>query len=231
LANYVAYSDEAAIAGSEGEFLVAGYIAAESEWPWVERAWQDRVLDGLPTIPYLHMTEVRRPSWRSKCKLSYFEGERRVDEAIRVLYSTGFLYAYSSVIKRGDLRETVQANYTNRRHIPIGLDQPDYACFLGFASALLEFFQHQRTDIDKIDFVISEKQCVSKNMYQVLDALKEGSDPAVTALIGNVRIGKMITSPPLQMADVLCWHLQRYYSQVFDRQEESRIWYLLKERN
>jgi hypothetical protein len=93
LAVYVAYSDEAAIAGSEGEFLVAGYVAAENEWPWLERAWQDRVLDGPPTIPYLHMVEIRGRPWRDEHGLSYYQGEQRVDEAIRVLYSTGSLFA------------------------------------------------------------------------------------------------------------------------------------------
>jgi len=231
LAVYVAYSDEAAIAGSEGEFLVAGYVAAENEWPWMERAWQDRVLDGPPAIPYLHMVEIRDRPWRNEHGLSYYQGEQRVDEAIRVLYSTGSLFAYASVIKRCDLRETVQTKYTRRKYIPVGIDQPDYACFMGFAGALLEHFQGMLSDIDRVDFVISEKQCVSKNMGLILDTLKlRVQEPVRASLIGNIRIGKMDTEVPLQAADVLCWHIQRYFSGVFDRTLEDRMWYLLKER-
>jgi hypothetical protein len=122
LAVYKAYSDEAAIAGSDGEFLVAGYVAAEDEWPWLERAWQDRVLDGPPSIPYLHMIEVRDRPWRDRHGLSYYESEQRVDEVVRVLYSTGSLFAYASVIKRCDLRETVHTKYTRRKYIPVGID-------------------------------------------------------------------------------------------------------------
>jgi hypothetical protein len=54
VAVYVAFSDEASVRNTEGEFFVAGYVASELEWPWVARAWQERVLDGPPRIPYLH---------------------------------------------------------------------------------------------------------------------------------------------------------------------------------
>ena len=68
-------------------------------------------------------------------------------------------------------------------------------------------------------------------MHQVLDIVKARiSDPAVAALVGCVRIEQMKTCLPLQAADVLCWHLQRYFSGSFNRTEENRMWYLLKER-
>jgi hypothetical protein len=102
---------------------------------------------------------------------------------------------------------------------------------MGFAGALLEHCQHMLSDIDRVDFVISEKQCVSKNMDKVLDTLKaQVREPATASLIGNIRIGRMEAEIPLQAADVMCWHIQRYFSGVFDRTLEDRMWYLLKER-
>jgi hypothetical protein len=107
---YTAYSDEAGIGDPSGEFLVAGYLARESLWPEIITAWHERVLDGPPKIPFLHTTKVRSRAWRNEHGISYHESERRVAEAVRVIYSTGGLDAVASVIKRSDLYEYFPKN-------------------------------------------------------------------------------------------------------------------------
>jgi hypothetical protein len=227
---YVAYSDESAIGGSTGEFLVAGYAAAEDEWPCFERAWADRVLSGRYPIPYLHIIDIRDLPWLESHSVRY--ADSIVDEAIRVLYSTGALSAYCSVMRRDHLQAAIQSRYSTRRRIPRGLNAPDYACFMGFAGSAVRHCTQFHDDVGRVDFVVSEKENISKHMHEVLEILKTNPDaPPEVALIGTVTVGEMETCLPLQAADVLCWHIQRYFSGKYSRLDEGRMWSLLKERD
>lgn len=235
LALYVAFSDEAAAAGSSGEFLVAGYVAREDEWPWFARAWQERVLDGPPKIPYLHLTEIRSRQWRKEHSISFNEAEKRVEEALRVLESSGSLKAFGSVIKRSDLRETIHAKHKNRKRIPRGFDEPDYACFMGFVGLVLDWVHESCPDVKRVNFIVSRKSpTVTKGLNEVIEATKfhlAGAYPGIAELLGELLPASMEQQLPLQAADVLCWHLQRFYSKKVDRTEERRVRLLLAECN
>ena len=136
---FVAYSDESGVGDPSGEFLVAGYIAPENDWQWIAGAWQERVLDGPPRIPYLHMREIRNPDWRTQNRISANDAEERVDEAVRVMRSSGSVYALASVMKRSDLLDIFShADFKrSKKKTVIGLDEPDYLCFIGYAAFVL----------------------------------------------------------------------------------------------
>lgn len=55
--------------------------------------------------------------------------------------------------------------------------------------------------------------------------------PDLAPLFGGLTSASMEVELPLQAADVLCWHLQRYYRGRFSRTDENRMWWLLKERD
>lgn len=86
---YVAFSDEADLGSKGGKFVVCGYVAAENEWPWFARAWQQRVLDGPPKLPYLHTNPLKSHKWRQQHGICLNDAERRIDEAVNVLVSMG----------------------------------------------------------------------------------------------------------------------------------------------
>jgi len=54
-------------------------------------AWRERVLDGPPSIPYLHTADIRSSQWRLLHGLSHSDAENRLDEATRVIRSMGSL--------------------------------------------------------------------------------------------------------------------------------------------
>src|SRR5689334_19334212 len=59
MAVFISASDEYSGSDGSGSFLFAGYIGPEKDWSdFFVPAWRQRVLDGPPTIPYLHMTEI-----------------------------------------------------------------------------------------------------------------------------------------------------------------------------
>jgi hypothetical protein len=126
VAVFVAFSDESEVDQPHGEFFLGGYVAKEDEWPWVRRAWQERVLDGPPKIPYLHMREIRDEQWRNKYHISFNDAEERVSEAARIMDSFGNMAVIASTIKRSDLRDVFHKRYNKRKHVPTGINDPDY---------------------------------------------------------------------------------------------------------
>ena len=60
MAIFLAASDETKGANAFASYHYAGWIATEPDWSqFFTTAWQERVLDGPPKIPYMHMTEMR----------------------------------------------------------------------------------------------------------------------------------------------------------------------------
>lgn len=231
---YLAFSDESGVGDPRGKFLVAGYLAPESKWPALISAWQSRVLDGPPRIPYLHMTDIRSNAWRSEHAISYNEAEGRVAEAIRVIYSTGAMSAVASVITRADLQDLFHRPHRRRKDIPVGLDEPDYACYLAFINIMLLRAYKLHPDATKVNFIVSYKEVVTKGLNNLTDVTRhwlKSERPEIAALFGDVIPASMEEELPLQAADALCWHLQCYYRGGYSRIEENRMWYLLKERD
>src|SRR5207247_2038198 len=126
MAVYVAYSDESEVAQPNGEFLFGGYIANETDWPCVSRAWQERVLDGPPPIPYLHLREIRNAAWRSQHGITLNDSEERISEAARIMNSFGNTAAMVSTIRRADLEGLFHRGYATRKNVPVGINEPDY---------------------------------------------------------------------------------------------------------
>lgn len=185
---YVAYSDEAGVADPEGEFLVAGYIACEDEWPWVASAWQERVLGGSPSLPYLHMNEIRREEWRAERHISFVEAESRISEAVRVMKSSGSVFSIASVIKRSDLHEIFHNEdfKITKKRIVVGLDEPDYLCFIGYAAYVLAHVYQKHPDVEKVNFIVSPKKKISHRIGLFHAGMKRYLDPKLLPLLGEL---------------------------------------------
>lgn len=235
MATFVAFSDESGVADPGGEFLVSGHIADERDWPLVVRAWQARVLDGPPALPYLHMSEIRRDEWRRQHRISFNDAEERVAEAVRVLYSMGPMLAVVSVIKRKDLQEVFHNRFKRKKQVPLGLDEPDYLCFIAYATILLAEVHRRYPVADRVNFVVSSKQKVTDRLSLFVEDMKQllGANvhPELAPMLGKLVPGSMEDQIPLQAADLLGWHMQRYYARTLERVDESRLWMLTKERD
>ena len=83
MAVFVSASDEHSGSNGRGPFLFAGYVGPERDWSkFLVPAWQERVLDGPPRIPYLHMTEIRSNEFRNTVGITRPAANARVDEAL-----------------------------------------------------------------------------------------------------------------------------------------------------
>src|SRR5215813_4014896 len=89
----ISASDEHSSSDGRGMFLFAGYVGPERDWSeFFVPAWQERVLDGPPKIPYLHMTEIRSNEFRNKFGIARPAADARVDEAVDVIDTMGSFY-------------------------------------------------------------------------------------------------------------------------------------------
>ena len=212
MADFTAYSDESEVGDANRTFITAGYADLGTNWEFFENAWQRRVLDGPPTIPYLHMTEIRSARWRAKHGISWWDAESRIDEAVRVIASTGSLSFIVSTLERKDLEETIQARFADRGEIlPEALKRPDYLPFLAYAEFTVAQLYRKRSDVSRVNFVAEEKEKVTHHLKHIHADLIRLVESPLKGRIGEFKPGRKETVVPLQAADLLCWHIQRYY--------------------
>jgi Protein of unknown function (DUF3800) len=243
MAVYVSYSDESENNQKDGRFLVGGYVARESDWPDFARAWQERVLDGPSKIPYYHTTEMKSRKFREEHGLTYNDSERRIDEAVRVIFSMGPMSAFAGELNKDEFSRVFRDIPKNElKRLPKVYKDPDYFCFMAYIMMLVSFVKHRYNDVELINFVVEPKQAIpSAELQSVIDAVRlrfAHDDPEYAPLVGNIVQASLKDQIPLQAADALCWHMQRYHyhrlnpeKKNMDRSDESRMWYLLKERH
>src|SRR5437867_6435711 len=106
MAVFVSGSDETSGKTQRDSFLFAGWVAPEEDWSrYFAPAWQERVLDGPPIIPYLHMTEMRSRSWRDQFGISQLDADDRIDEALRLIDTMQSLYPVGIKVDAGHVRD------------------------------------------------------------------------------------------------------------------------------
>ena len=213
MAVFVAASDESSGRTPKDPFYFAGWVGLEEDWSrFFIPAWQERVLDGPPSIPYLHMTEIRSPEWRSKYGLTRLQAEDRVDAAFTLLDTMATLYPVGIHVNAGLFRDKFADSKVvapKRKGRPF---DPDYLCFLGYAFHILEYIAHEYPDAEKVDFIVERNGVIPRYIQefhsQIPNCLRALGDPSLAELVGELIPGDK-TRVPLQAADVLCWHTAR----------------------
>ena len=215
MAVFVAGADESAFGHRGGEFFFGGFVAPEFDWStYFANAWQERVLDTHPKLDYLHVTDLKTPSWRLEHGISEIDAERKIDEAFRVIRSQGSLVPitaylnaehWRSAMERGNVRMLVKT--------PGGMAKkrfdPDYECFLRFALTTLLYVHDDHPDAEKVDFVIEVNGPITKHIGRFHKAMPKGlrlaGRPDLAALVGDLIPGGK-ERVPLQAADLLVWY-------------------------
>lgn len=231
MAVFVAGTDETAGPNHRSQFFRGGYVAPESSWTnFIVPAWQERVLDGPPAIPYLHMTDMRSPAWRAKHGLSPTIAEQRVDEAFRVIRSSGSLYTVTSDTDAGHFRDAFSTIRLLKTVGSIPMD-PEFLCFLAFVFVTLGCVKERNPDAEKVDFVIENNGNMTKhikNFYDLMGpVLEEVGRGDLCHMLGELIPGGK-ERVPLQIADVLCWHVRRRHAGMLDRTDGRRYAVLAK---
>jgi hypothetical protein len=225
VAVFVAFSDEADVGNKHGDFVVCGYVADERDWPDVASAWQERVLDGPPKLPYFHTNPLKTYEWRQEHGIGLNDAECRIDEAVRVLASMGAMSALGSIIKKGDL-DVFARHFGKKKQIPLGLNEPDYFCFIAYAVLVLGEVYKNYPSAERVNFVVSRKQKITHHLHGFRDDIEEWlkvNYPHLASLIGDLIPASMEEQLPLQAADLLGWHIQRNCANRLDATDYRRL--------
>jgi hypothetical protein len=214
MAVFTSFSDESGSGDPQGVFLVGGYVAPEYIWSPFAAAWHERVLQAPPPIPYLHMSEIKGEKFKRRYHLSDLDVQDKIEEAVTVIRSTGLLGVVSP-IQRRDLRDIIHRRlreHSRRKRLPVGLDEPDYLCFIAYVWVALNFVRDEYGEaVQKVDFVVARKGKVTTRIGRFRDDMERCLRPELAALLGELIPGDPKDRNPLQAADLYSWHLRRYH--------------------
>ena len=213
MAVFVCGLDESSGKDRRDRFFMGGFVAPEADWvSAVTPAWQARVLDGPPQIPYIHMTDIRSSRWREEHGLTESDADMRVDAAIDVIDRVPALFPIGMSVDAGVVRDSLSGmRVVHPRGGSAPLD-PDYVCFMGYSYLALLYVAKTYPDAEKVDFIIERNGRITKFIQAFHSGLAKSLAalglPEASKLVGDlIPAGK--ERVPLQAADVLCWHTAR----------------------
>jgi len=222
MAVFVSASDEHSGPDGRGLFVFAGYVGPEQDWwRFFLPAWQERVLDGPPTIPYLHMTEIRSRAFREKWGLSRSAADQRIDEAVAVIDTMGSFYPIGIEVDAGHIKDTFIDSKVLRQHtkqfeakqFEAKPFEPDFLCFLTYAYVVLNYVHNVHPHVEKVNFIVERKGHVTRYIDEFHSGLGEAlifiGRTDLTPLVGELSTGDK-ERIPCQVADMLCWHAARF---------------------
>ena len=165
----------------------------------------------------MHMIEIRRAAFKRKYGLSDLQAEDRVETAKQIVETAGGVSTISSHMDTGDLMDVLQAPLKAATvRLRIGVNEPDYFCFLGFAYITILHVQRGSPDAEKVDFVVSRKDKVTDNLkyfHSDLRRFMEERDTTLSGMIGELIPGEMENRLPLKAADMFCWNIRQRYQE------------------
>jgi hypothetical protein len=214
VAVFSAFSDESASGDGRAIFLVGGYLASSGAWEDAVDAWQERVLDTPPKIPRLHMIEIRRRKFQEKWGLSVDQAEKKVAMAVDVIVGSGIRAVLSKIHVPHLESALCDPLKTDRVEATFRVRAPDFLCYLAYAYNVLLEIRDSFPNAEKVDFVVSRKHGITEQIngfHEGIRAFLAEHDPAMEHLCGRLIPDDPGTSPALQMADVMCWHMRRFF--------------------
>ncbi len=217
MAVFVSFSDESSGKNERDTFVFAGWLGPEKDWSeFFVPAWDHWVLAGPPRIPYLHVTEIRSPQFRTRHGLSEGGANTRLDNACVVLDQLALLQPLRVVVNGGIFRDGFKEFRIvppKRKQFASTSFEPDYVCFLAYVWAVLNYVAQNHPEVEKVDFVVEHKNTVTRYIQEfhagLAEVLTAFGNPELSPLVGQLVPGDRESSIPLQAADLLAWHCAR----------------------
>jgi hypothetical protein len=216
--------DESSDQNPKRNFLFGGFAGPSSDWDGAfADAWRERVLDGPPSIPYLHTTDIRSSQWRLLHGLSHSDAEKRLDEATRVIRSMGSLIPVVVYVDEAAYARTLQPfeiQDANNEKL-----KPDYMLFLYCVFVQLHKIHDRYPDATKVDFHVENNGSITEiaeRFHGSLEStIRQMGHPEVADMVGEFKAVDK-SSIPAQVADVILWHVRRAKSETLDSDGKRR---------
>jgi hypothetical protein len=229
---FICCADESTDGRQQTDFFFGGYAATVDTWENdFTPAWIERVLQGRPSLDYLHMSDIVRRRWRIDHGVTQIEAERRKDEASRVLGSSGGLIPFVCHLSQSTFKNDILPYAPMNRHS--ALEEPDYLVFLAYSYTTLHWLKTFRPEVEKVDYWIEKNGKISTRIgrlhERVAGNLRELGREDLAALVGEcLPVPK--DRVQAQAADFICWHERNAKNGTLDRSGWRRRTRLTHER-
>ena len=215
MAVFVSASDESDGGHHRSKFWHGGWLAPETDWyTYFAPAWQERVLDSEPKIPFLHMTDIRDPQWLSAHHITWDEAQEKLDAAAVTIAQMGSLHPIATNSNAGAFidahgKKKIVQNIRDKRAYRYLVD---HFSFNVYVFAVLDYIHHEHPSTEKVDFVVELKEGVFDKLKQFYDTFADSlaylHRPELIKYLGELTAVSK-ERIPVQAADMLCWHISR----------------------
>lgn len=235
MAVFIAASDETSGGNHLSGFHYSGWVMPESDWSnFFVPAWQERILDGPPKIPYLHMTDMRSKAWREKWNLSQSDADMRLDEAAILIKQMGSMYPLNVSLNGAIFQDVLKAHKWTSESGAAKKYQPDSLAFNVYAFAVLCKVKAKNPEAEKVDFMVENNSEVTKHIYEFHKVMPNGlrhiGREDLIPLLGELLpVGK--DRVPAQAADYLCWHSRRAREETLTDERDLRRFNTIAQRH
>ena len=226
---FIAAADESTDQQQRQKLVYGGFAASLDTWTnHFCPAWDERVLAGPPRLRALHVSEVRNERWRRKNGLTERDAMSRLDEAARIIRSTGGLVPVTIELPLAGFQGLAGRRFNafpERKQLHRGEFAPDHYCFLGFALFQLDIIKKLYPEAQKVDFWVERNAAVTRNLEAFVvrlgPFLSELGHDELAPLVGEYQ---QVTKEriPAQAADYLCWHKRNRDAGTLDAGGQSR---------
>ena len=224
---YVSYSDESDPGDGQGHFFIGGYVARETDWPGFSRRWVSEVLQPYPSIPYVHMVDLRSNRWREERGICRTQAYDKLQTAADVISASTFLRPFVGRVNQSEYRDACQTVASKGYEFNRYADAIDFPCYITYAYIMLLDLEKD-PNVEKVNFMASRKGHLSDLLQKVfkdsMQAVFEERDMLKhAAMVGDFIPLSMEDHMPLQAADVLSWHMRRYLCDAMKEDEDFKI--------
>jgi hypothetical protein len=215
-----AFIDDSGNDGKSPVFILAGYIASAENWERFSNEWEKTLKpeDGM-NLGVLKMADVYRNRVRGSRYYGWADDQRdqRLKSLIKVINSHA-LHGIVSIVPYKTYDAFIKGKFN-----PPSLDRACFLSFFGIMTRLLAVAQQLKLD-DRIDFIFDSQDSENKPLLMAeYDRFISLAPPEIRALSGGYpEFKRDEDSLPLQAADMLAWHVRRYYFDLYNGKDPTK---------
>lgn len=207
-----AFIDDSGNDGKSPVFVLAGFVASAEAWETFSSDWGSALNpEGSFQMGVLKMADVYRNRVRGSRYYGLSDAERdaRLKSLIQIV-NRHAMHGIVSVVPYELYNRIIRGNFNLQS--TTALDRPYFLSFFGVMARLFQITQSLKLD-DKIDFIFDTQESESKALLRSeYDRFISLAPDNIASLSGGYpSFQNDEEALPLQAADMLAWHIRKYY--------------------
>jgi hypothetical protein len=200
------YGDDSGSASRDGVFAVGGYLAESPTWFYdLEIPWNE-VLNEAPRIKYFKGFECQKLTGQFE-GFERDEADAKLDSLVDVIVpsiASARVHEYGSVIRWDDYNRCITGKL--RKAFP----NPYFFCFHGLVDLISRaYLEATETPARPVAYVFDHQSNLESKAYEHYWLVYRHASDGAKRTMGSISFADDRGCPPLQMADLIAWHVRR----------------------